>query len=965
MINWFLFYFQSLTYILRIAFDWVSIFAINLPIVAASRIFYVLGYYLKYIKYNDKARNQEKYSFSKREILYFLAKNIFLIFIGALNILLASFIAIYSLLIAGNYVQDIAEELKNSALERAGRYIELYTPAIFAIPFIIIQDFFALVGIIGAYILYINYGKKYAVLTYDGLIQRYKNRKFLRIPLSFQILIVAVLVLPAIIFFILFSVYNFYMIDNTFMLLPFLFNPLLLLGLNLPIIVGARVYYYVALYLNFTSINSKRESLMKTIFKISRNKWIYLILINLAMLILGTLFIYFTIFFATYSFFMASRYYDNLQREKEGPIFKLFTYLSYLLPLMIFGLCLLFYFSIYSIVFFSISAGLAIIIFLKEKGSPLISSIKGMRNHFAQKFQRRYPNALQIFMIGWLIFTPIVYLYGITVLGSPHKETKMIEMRGGTKLSTNIYYSPLKWNPWTQKATEAPVILIRTPYNKEEIGMDLYADLYLSQGYHVVFQDIRNTYASEGDKKDLLFTRSYKDGVDTIEWILDKEWCNGKIGSVGASALSINTFMYAGMQEAYQGEDGLQSQTQMFGVADLYLDAIMEGAFRYDLVENWLRSTAPTNYRYQLDTIYDLIDTQDTSTETYLSTTLNAGVNNWSNVNVRALHIAGWYDAFLGGSLRAFKGYDDNGTERARDHQALIIGPWTHGAFYTTQQGSMNYPENSIAMGKIFDWEFEIFEEGLLGKETELWNNERVAYYVMGDPDDPDANYWKYADDWPLNSEENRWYFGNAKNSNEQILVDDGAELQTLQNFSYNYDPRDPCPTLGGNNLGGAGPRDQSLLLERNDTLKFATPELQKPYTIEGDMNVKLFFQSNCSDTDFMVRLVDIYPDGRHMLIIDGAKMASLRNGMYQRDLMDPTQSNKIYNMSISLFSTAYRFDKGHRIGLIISSSNFPRYGINPNTGGSITTHYSNGSIANNSIVTGPGKSYIAFPELK
>lgn len=950
---------MAISFVLDIGFDLFSILTVNLPIILFSRALYILGYFLKYLK-NEKIQ-EKQYSFSTREISYFVSKNIFLILLGMINLYLTIFIAIYSLMIAGRYFQDIADGYKIS--EKLGYYLESFCPFVFAIPFIIFPDFIALAVILGAYIVYLNYGKQYAALTYDGLIHRYKQRKFLRIPLFFQILIILLLIAPSIIFLILFSYYNFYMIDNAFMLAPFLFNPILLFGFHLPIILAARLFYYYAVFLNFKA-SSDRNSIRQALLDISRNKILYIIVINIAILILSVFLIYFAILFTVYSLLMAGLYYERIKNKEKNQLVTLASYLSYIFTGIIFLLSLVFYFSIYSIIFFSIATGLAFLVYLKQRKSGLVISVQQANTKLKERFSRKHPNVLQIFMIVWLIVTPLMYIYGINVLGTPHKENRMIEMRDGTELSTNIYYSPLKWNPWTQKAEEAPVILIRTPYNKDSIGMDLYADLYLSQGYHVVFQDLRNTYASEGDKYDLMFANSYKDGVDTIQWILDKDWCDGKIGSVGASALSINTFMYAGMNDAYQGENGLKCQTQMFGVADLYLDAIMEGAFRYRLVTNWVRTTASENYRYQLDTIYDLIDSQDTSNEAYLSTTLNAGINNWSNVDVRALHVAGWYDVFLGGSLRAFRGYDDNGTKRARDHQALIIGPWTHGAFFITKQGSLTYPENSVGMGKIFDWEFEIFEESLLGKETALWEGDRVAYYVMGDPDDPDANYWKYAKDWPLNSKGNKWYFGTGKDSDDLILVDNAADLQGAYNYSYLYDPRDPCPTIGGNNLGGSGPRDQSSLVDRHDTLTFQSPKLTEAYTLEGDMNVKLFFKSNCSDTDFMVRLVDIYPDGRHMLIIDGAKMASLRNGMYQRDLLDAAPRNEIHNLTVSLLSTAYRFDEGHRIGLIISSSNFPRYGLNTNTGGSISQHYANSSIANNSILTGPEMSYIEFPEL-
>jgi hypothetical protein len=246
------------------------------------------------------------------------------------------------------------------------------------------------------------------------------------------------------------------------------------------------------------------------------------------------------------------------EKGKENEkMFKILEIASYATIILLLVLSIVFYFSIPSLIIILISAGLSIPFYLLKTRQLSFSSFPTFLESFNDQFKRKTPNLLQIFLIGWLIVVPIIFIYGISIYGNPPKEHHWIKMEDGTKLSTNVYYSPLKYDFLKEEAKPAPVILIRTPYNKDAMGMDLYADLYLSQGFHVVFQDLRNTYGSEGKKTDLLFASSYKDGVETIKWILDKEWCNGKIGSVGASALSINTFMYAGMEEAYDGKNGL------------------------------------------------------------------------------------------------------------------------------------------------------------------------------------------------------------------------------------------------------------------------------------------------------------------------------------------------------------------------------------------------------------------------
>ncbi len=738
------------------------------------------------------------------------------------------------------------------------------------------------------------------------------------------------------------------------------FNLTAMLTINLPIIGALRGFYIVAFYLNYVKY-SERDPNNKNLFNFSKKEKIYFGVKNGVIIFLGFLNIYIALFFGIYSMMIGALYLKNISKRltDKKKTFSIAGKLLYGIAPFIFILD----FAILDI-FATIPIVLALILFLYRGQTLGNFSIKDLFERFDRRIFHRFATSRHIIfrifrfaVMGILVVGLGLNIVFLSMWGFPIKVNYMVEMRDGKELSTNVYYSPLVGK------NKAPVVLIRTPYNKDALGMDYYASLYLNQGYHVVFQDMRNTWASDGSKHDLLFGSCYKDGVDTIKWILDQDWCNGKIASVGASALAINQFFYAGMKGSYDGEDGLKAQSLWFGVPDMYLDGIMEGCFRYDLVVNWIQATAPDNWRYQLDTIFDLINSQDLSSPAYQATTLNGNTTKWENVDVRALHVAGWHDVFLGGTLRGYMGYNENGTKYARDHQKLIIGPWTHGMVFTGSQGELQYPSNANGLGLILDWESQILDEALLGVDIDIWDGERVAYYLMGDVDDPnvDANYWKYAENWPLDYDWNQWYFG-VDDDGDYVVVDKDTDLAGLENVTYSYDPRDPCPTIGGNNLGGnPGPSDQSPIEDRDDVMVFTSEELDEPYTIEGDLKAQLFFSSNCNDTDFMVRLCDVYPDGRSILVLDGARMARLRESMYSEAFLTP---GKEYNMTINLFSTAYQFNQGHRIRISVTSSNYPRFAINPNTGGRITEGFTQSLVAENTIITGPGKSCIYFPEL-
>jgi putative CocE/NonD family hydrolase len=200
-----------------------------------------------------------------------------------------------------------------------------------------------------------------------------------------------------------------------------------------------------------------------------------------------------------------------------------------------------------------------------------------------------------------------------------------------------------------------------------------------------------------------------------------------------------------------------------------------------------------------------------------------------------------------------------------------------------------------------------------------------ISYYVMGDVDDPQApgNEWRYADDWPIPSNPVNWYLHRDR----QLTTNLPGEDEPIQ---FTYDPCNPVPTIGGKNLySPAGPYDQSSVEQRPDVLVFTSPVLTKPYEATGPIKAHLFVSSDCPDTDFTVKLTDVYPDGRSMLITDGILRMRNRNGQDHWEFMQP---GTIYQVEVDLWSTSYFWNTGHQIRVEVSSSNYPRFLNNPNT---------------------------------
>jgi hypothetical protein len=499
-----------------------------------------------------------------------------------------------------------------------------------------------------------------------------------------------------------------------------------------------------------------------------------------------------------------------------------------------------------------------------------------------------------------------VLALGLELSGCSVSETYMVPMRDKVKLATDVYLPRDGMGSW-------PVLLIRTPYGREESeSLFRFADEYA-----IVIQDVRGRFDSEGEYRPFLDDGwgDNKDGFDTVAWIRRQTWSNGKIGTAGQSAEGITQHLMAGT-----APPGLACQFIRFTPTDNYSQIVFQGgAFNQAQVTGWLDRQEASFFleTYQAHPSYDSFwDLGNVETRTDV-------------VRAPALHVGGWYDMALKGAINGFLTRQYEGARGARGNQRLVIGPWTHSGYSSREQGEITFPPSSVLdQNELFErW----IDYWLKGEDTGIMDTDPVFYYVMGDAGDYEApgHEWRYAPTWPPFEVPPIAYYLHP----EGVLSPDAAAGGAFSS-SYRFDPEDPVPSRGGTNLDltiEAGPYDQSDLEVRPDVVVFSTATLEAPLEVTGDLKVVLYASSDALDTDYTAKLTDVYPDGRSMLIADGIIRARYRNSFTTPELMTP---GTVYRFEIDLWATSIIINTGHRLRLAISSSNNPRFDVNPNTGG-------------------------------
>lgn len=524
-----------------------------------------------------------------------------------------------------------------------------------------------------------------------------------------------------------------------------------------------------------------------------------------------------------------------------------------------------------------------------------------------------------------------------------------VPMRDGTILKADVY------RPETDRPV--PVLLTRTPYDKDVAstnpGSTWRPELYAERCYLVVTQDVRGQYKSRGTF--YAFRDEARDGYDTVEWAARLEGSNGKVGMFGGSYVGATQWL-----AATQTPPSLKTIVPRVTSSD-YWDGwtYQDGALSQAFIQSWptgslARSAAEHRGDWALSDELEAASARmnelywqlplkayapfhpgDPDVAPYYFDWLEHSSNDeywqeisirrqYENVDVPVLHVDGWYDVFLNGALENFNGMRERGgSELARENQRIVLGPWDHVSRWARDQtlGEMNYGPR--ARKELNELQLSWFDHWLKGKDNGAESKPAVRYFLMG------ANRWKSASAWPIPGTEVTGYY----------LQSDGRLGRSPEEESepdrYTYDPRDPVPSRGGHSCCSRtatpmGPFDQREVEQRDDVLVYSTPPLKRSMEVTGPITVTLYASSSARDTDFTAKLVDVHPDGKAINLNDGIIRARFRNSEEKEELLTP---GKVERYRIEVWPTSNLFKRGHRIRLEISSSNFPMYDRNPNTG--------------------------------
>ena len=497
-----------------------------------------------------------------------------------------------------------------------------------------------------------------------------------------------------------------------------------------------------------------------------------------------------------------------------------------------------------------------------------------------------------------------------TVLSAQISWTEIgIPVRDGQNLAADLYGN--------DTTVAKPVILIQTPYNKNfyrvraqlppQAGNPLPLD---TNAFHYVILDWRGFFGSR-DAASQGYDRGL-DGYDAVEWIAAQSWCNGKVGTWGPSALGAIQFQTARHQPPHL----VCAVPLVKDFKTQYTTYYYGGEFRKSHVGALqglgFTSTAlildhPTN-----DIFIRVIENRTDYPEEFA---------------VPMLMIGGWFDHYPDHVIRGFHDIVERSDPNVRDQHRFIYGPWTHSGIDEAEQGELEYP-NAVNVGR--DAVLQFFYYHLLNAKNGWPLTPRVRYYQLGE------NEWRETDNWytqVATADTTSLYLqdGNALSVEEmegaQILIDE-----------VTYDPRDPSPTHGGsffdpfNRDAAVGPFDQREVVEsRDDALLYTTEPLTSDLEVTGPVAVELYVATNRYDTDVAVRLCDVYPDGRSMILTQGIRRLRFRDGFRPQDtaLGEP---GTVYKMVVELQNLAVTFKAGHRLRIIVTGSNYPHFDVNPNT---------------------------------
>lgn len=561
------------------------------------------------------------------------------------------------------------------------------------------------------------------------------------------------------------------------------------------------------------------------------------------------------------------------------------------------------------------------------------------------------------------------------------QKNVMIAMRDGVKLACDVYLPAKDGVAFPGKY---PTILSRTPYDKDASVRE--AQWFASHGYAVVMNDVRGRYHSEGKWRMML--DDGRDGYDTVEWIARQEWSNGKVGTIGTSYPGGTQHALAEMNPPH-----LSAMIPVDALSNVGIAGFRHGgAFELRFV-NWIFTIGGPTAKAALDDpvikaaldsqakqirqhIWNLPVKRGTTAlkfipeyEDWLIEAMQHGdyddywkqiglsvidnVKNYADVPV--YHVTGWFDSWTRQVPMNWQAL-----AKSKHNQKLIIGPWTHGGQGRNSAGEVEFPREAAL--NFNEWRLAWFDHWMKGIANQADKAAPVRLFIMGGGDGRKSaqgrlqhgGYWRDEQEFPL---ARTLYTPYYLHQGGALSAEKPKELAA--STTYQFNPTNPVPTIGGNISSNAGLMDNGAydqrcrdgvvgcfdtlpLSTRNDIAVFQTPPLAEDLEVTGPVSVKLWISSSAVDTDFTAKLIDVYPPnadypaGFEMNIGDSIIRARYRDSLEKATLMKPGQ---IYEVTINLYPTANLFKRGHSLRVDISSSNFPRFDVNPNTGEPLQQH--------------------------
>jgi hypothetical protein len=516
-------------------------------------------------------------------------------------------------------------------------------------------------------------------------------------------------------------------------------------------------------------------------------------------------------------------------------------------------------------------------------------------------------------------------------------------MRDGVRLFADIYLP--------DTAGPFPVILTRMPYDKQSTYgmMPALGRFWAQQGYAYVAQDVRGRFKSEGR-----FGRvdEVSDGYDTIEWVAAQAWCDGNIGVTGESYYGYTTWAAAVGQHP-----NLKSIAPVDITPDLYERRFVNGAFRLQAQGGWALGMGDREeqdvenidwWHLPLISMGETTDLADSIFTKWIQKAVRSEFWNersfhhrYDRIAIPALHIGGWYDNYTNGTIAGWRGVGEQSPNlEARQKQWIVMGPWDHENVSTQ---FFDPPEPLTKIGRIdigtgaattySETLLAFFDYTLKGTDNGFDKTPPVRIFVIGD------NEWRYEQEWPLaRTQYTQYYFhsddpaqSGTRGGSLDVSPPDSRPGRRHSD-SFDYDPANPV-VYGMDHdpwERALAITDRSSIANRPDVLTYSSLPLSEALEITGPVTVDLYAASTAPDTDFTAALVDVFPDGYAQLIQEGILRASFRES---DTAPKPIEPGRIYRYAIDLWATSYVVEPGHRIRVEISSSNFPRFARNLNTG--------------------------------